>query len=59
MSSLVPSNLGERHLCCDKNQLHQLTAESICVTQFHSICLDAPANPSAVKNPLVDFLEQM
>jgi hypothetical protein len=45
----VPSNLDVKLLCCDKNPLHQLAAESTCGTHFHSTCLDVPT-PQQLKN---------
>jgi hypothetical protein len=45
----LASNLDVKLLCCDKNPLHQLTAESTCGTHFHSTCLDVPT-PRQLKN---------
>jgi hypothetical protein len=45
----VPSNLDVKLLCCDKNPLRQLAAESTCGTHFHSTCLDVPT-PRQLKN---------
>jgi hypothetical protein len=52
----VPSNLDVKLLCCDKNPLHQLAAESTCGTHFHSTCLDVPT-PQQLKN--VSLFQQM